>query len=83
MEEGKPLKGSKPKKANKSDKPGFSDKFKDYRAEFKKIIWPNKTELRKKTITVIITSLIMGVVIFGIDSVFTGAQSLILHLLGY
>ena len=83
MEEGKTLKESKPKKAAKSDKPGFSDRFKDHRAEFKKIIWPNKTELRKQTVTVIITSIIMGAVIFGIDSVFTGAQSLILRLLGY
>ena len=56
--------------------------FADYRAEWKKVIWPNKTELRKQTITVIITSIIVGAVIFGIDSGLTGIQNLVLHILG-
>ena len=44
--------------------------FKEVRAEFTKIIWPNRKELFKMTITVIVTSLIFGVLITGFDAVF-------------
>ncbi|MCL1936057.1 MAG: preprotein translocase subunit SecE [Defluviitaleaceae bacterium] len=39
----------------------------DYKGEFKKITWPTKKELIKQSITVIITSTIFGIVIFGMD----------------
>lgn len=57
--------------------------FADFKAEFKKIIWPTGAELRKQTITVIVTSIIIGAVIFGLDSLFSAGQNGILHLLGY
>ena len=53
-----------------------------FKAEFKKIIWPNKQDLRKKTGSVIVTSLIMGVIIFAMDTVFTTLYNLVLGLLG-
>lgn len=41
--------------------------FKSLKAEFRKIVWPNKSQLTKQTIAVIIVSLILGAFIAGID----------------
>ena len=56
--------------------------FKDFKAEFRKIIWPSRDELAKKTVTVIITSLLIGVLVFALDTVYTTGYSFILNLLG-
>lgn len=64
--------------AAKSDK----DSFADYKAEFKKIVWPDRNETMKKTATVIVTSLIVGVIIFCMDSVLTAGYGAIIGLLG-
>lgn len=69
----------KPKQVKKnSDRDGFAE----YKAEFKKIIWPSRPEIAKKTFTVIVTSLILGVLIFCMDSVFSAGYSGIIGLLG-
>lgn len=70
------------KAAKKEEKNARSGGFADYKAEFKKIIWPNRAELKKKTGTVIVTSLLMGLIIFCMDTVFTTAYNLVLGLLG-
>ncbi|MCD8037089.1 MAG: preprotein translocase subunit SecE [Clostridiales bacterium] len=75
-------KKSAPKKSSKkSDKPGLSQKLADCRAEAKKIIWPNRETIRKNTITVIITSLLVGAIIFGMDTVYTTVLNLFIGLL--
>lgn len=72
-------KQAKPKQEKKnSDRDGFAE----YKAEFKKIIWPSRPEIAKKTFTVIVTSLIVGVVIFCMDSAFSAGYSAIIGLLG-
>ena len=48
--------------------------FKGMKAEFKKIVWPSRKEVGKNTVTVIVTSLIIGAVIFCMDTVITGAD---------
>ena len=53
-------------KAKKKD--NDKDTFADYKAEFKKIVWPTRIEVVKKTATVIVTSFIIGVIIFCMDS---------------
>lgn len=69
----------KPKQAKKdNDRDGFSD----YKAEFKKIIWPSRSDIVKRTFTVVVTSLMVGVVIFCMDTVFTAGYSSIIGLLG-
>ena len=87
VNENKPAAASAPKKAaaatkKEKGKESFSDKAKDYKAEFKKIVWPNRQEVLKKTVTVIVTSLLMGVIIFCMDTVYTTGYNLILSLLG-
>lgn len=44
--------------------------FKDFIAESKRIVWPNKKELIEKTANVIIFSLAVSAIIFLMDTVF-------------
>ncbi|MCD7717149.1 MAG: preprotein translocase subunit SecE [Lachnospiraceae bacterium] len=44
--------------------------FNGLKAEFKKIIWPDKTTLAKQTGTVIVVSIILGVIIAMLDFIF-------------
>ena len=67
-------------KAKKKD--NDKDTFADYKAEFKKIVWPTRVEVVKKTATVIVTSFLIGVIIFCMDTVFTAGYSAIIGLLG-
>ncbi len=50
--------------AQEEKKPGFVKKVKSFckgvKAEFGKIIWPNKEELKKKTIAVVAVSVVVG-----------------------
>lgn len=50
--------------AEKASKPSF---FKNLKSEFKKCTWPKKEDLVKQSGLVIIVSLVLGVVIAGID----------------
>lgn len=72
----------KPAKAKENHKETLSDKWQDHKAEFHKIIWPKKEELGKKTITVIFTSLLVGALIFCMDTVYTVGYNVLLNLLG-
>jgi preprotein translocase subunit SecE len=42
--------------------------FKGLKAEFKKIIWPDKKTLLKQTVAVITCSVLLGIIIWAIDS---------------
>ncbi len=50
--------------------------FKDVKAEMKKVIWPSFAKIRLNTLTVIIYVLIVGLVICGLDWLFTWLMSL-------
>lgn len=63
--------------AKKEKKPGF---FKGVKAEFKKITWPDKKSLFKQTIAVIGVSLVVGLIIAGLDSVIQYGVSTLLSL---
>lgn len=54
--------------AAKTKKSGFFTKVK---AEFKKIIWPSKESVAKNTAAVVIISVIIGVIIALLDTIFT------------
>jgi len=70
----------------KSGKPGVGQRlrtfFSEVRGELRKIVWPDRKELQKKTITVIITSLLFALIIFGFDSVYNVILQLFVGLLG-
>lgn len=63
------------------DKKDKKVSFSDYKAEFKKIVWPSRKDLVKQTATVIVVSIIVGVIIFGMDSAFNVGFSQIVKLL--
>lgn len=68
--------------ANKSAKEskGFSigEFIAGVKAEYSKIIFPSKEDLKKETIATLICSVAIGLVIFVLDSGFTALLSLIL-----
>ena len=53
--------------------------FKDVKAEMKKVVWPTFAKVRQNTITVIVYVLIVGVVICGLDWLFTWLMSLMFN----
>ena len=71
----------KPKADSKANKQSFSDVVADHKAEFKKIVWPKRPEVIKKTATVIVTSIFIGAVIFCMDTVFAQLQPLLVNIL--
>lgn len=58
------------KKDSKDDKFDFGRYIKELKGEFRKIVWPSGKELTRETVTVIVVSLLVGVIIFAIDYVF-------------
>ena len=44
--------------------------YNDVAGEFKKVIWPSKKDLSISTVRVIVASLVIGLVIVGMDSVY-------------
>lgn len=51
------------------EKANQPSKFSQIKAEFKKVIWPDKTTVRKETTAVIVVSVLLGVVIALLDIV--------------
>jgi len=68
------------KKENKNNKRSFSSLLAEYKGEFRKIVWPSKDDLVKQTTTVIVMSLIVGAIIFGVDQVFNFGFKALLKL---
>ena len=75
------VKKASSKNSPAKEKEGLSKKLADCKAEAKKIIWPNRETVKKNTITVIITSLLIGAIIFGMDTVYTTVLNLFIGLL--
>ena len=52
--------------------------FKVLKAEYKKIIWPDKKSLTKQTAAVVVTSIVLGIIIKVLDVIMTyGVDALI------
>lgn len=48
------------------------------KSEFKKVIWPSKKQLINNTVIVIIALVVIGLVIFGLDTLFISLSKLVL-----
>lgn len=70
-----------PKQAKKTES-SEKNSFADYKAEFKKIVWPSRADVGKSTVTVIVTSLIVGVIITCMDFVFSAGYDALISLIG-
>ena len=57
--------------AAKTDKAPKKSWFKGLKAEFKKIIWPDKKSLTRQTIAVVATSVALGIIIKILDIIIT------------
>ncbi|MCD8021794.1 MAG: preprotein translocase subunit SecE [Lachnospiraceae bacterium] len=58
-------------KAEKTEKISkFKNWFNGIKAEFKKIIWPDRTTLTKQTGAVIVVSIVLGMIIAMLDFIF-------------
>ncbi len=53
------------------------DGFKQIKAEYKKITWPNRKELFKQTKIVVFTTILISLIIFGFDMAYNFLFSLI------
>ncbi len=54
--------------------------FKDLRSEFKKVVWPSKKTVFNNTVVVLITLIVSGVFVWGIDTLFATLLRLALGL---
>ncbi len=60
----------------------FSSWLKVHVAEFKRIIWPSKAEIARETVSVIVVSLLFGVIIIGFDFIVSTAYNALMTLVG-
>ncbi len=44
--------------------------FNNFMTEFRKITWPTKQQVIRKTIVVLIVSIILGLIVFGFDTIY-------------
>ena len=56
--------------APKKEKKSIVKYFKDARSEFKKVVWPSRKQVINNTIVVIVSMVVSGLAIWGIDTVF-------------
>lgn len=68
-----PVKAVDPKKKGRVGK--F---FRDTRSEFKKISWPSKKQVWNNTLIVLVTVLVFGVVVWGLDFVLSSLRDLMI-----
>ncbi|HIV86084.1 MAG TPA: preprotein translocase subunit SecE [Candidatus Monoglobus merdigallinarum] len=52
--------------------------FKEVKSEMKRVVWPTFAKVRQNTLVVIIYVLIVGLVIWGLDALFTWGMSMII-----
>jgi preprotein translocase subunit SecE len=54
--------------------------FKGLRAEFKKVVWPDRPSIAKRTLVVIIVASIVGVIITIVDGIIQRGLDFIIYL---
>ena len=52
--------------------------FKATKSEFKKVVWPTKKQLLNNTVVVIAALVVVGLIIFGLDTLFISLSKLVL-----
>lgn len=52
--------------------------FKNTKAEFKKVVWPTKKQLINNTLIVVAALIIIGLIIFGLDTLFSYLAKLVI-----
>ena len=65
--------------AEEKKKKDRSKWFREMRSELKKVVWPTFAKVRQNTFIVIIYVLIVGLVIWGLDMLFTWGMSFFIN----
>ena len=63
-------KNSKKAAASKKPKKSIVKYFKDLKSEFKKVVLPSKKSVFNKTVVVLVTLIVSGICIWGLDTLF-------------
>ncbi|NLK74285.1 MAG: preprotein translocase subunit SecE [Clostridiales bacterium] len=63
---------------NATDKAPKNSWFKGLKSELKKIVWPGKESITKQSVAVIIVTILLGVIIFGLDFIIENAIGIII-----
>ena len=61
-----------------NEKAPKTDFIKGLKAEFNKIIWPDKDTLTKETVVVVVSTVILGIVIAAIELIFKFGLNIVL-----
>ncbi len=56
--------------APKGQKKSVVKYFKDARSEFKKVVWPSRKQVINNTIVVVVSMVVSGLAIWGVDTLF-------------
>lgn len=64
-------KNSKKAAAAKKPKKSIVKYFKDLKSEFKKVVWPSKKTVFNNTVVVLITLVVSGIFVWGLDILFS------------
>ena len=74
----------KAEKKPKKDKVKFTERvgkfWRDYKSEFKKIVWPSKEETTKSTVVVVSTIVVFPLAIAILDFIFSKGLTLLSHI---
>jgi preprotein translocase subunit SecE len=60
-----------PTKGEGKKRTGVRQFLKEVRQELKKVAWPSRRELASYTVVVLVTVIVMGAFVFGLDLIFT------------
>lgn len=63
-------KNSKKAAAAKKPKKSIVKYFKDLKSEFKKVVWPSKKSVFNNTVVVLVTLIVSGLLVWGLDTLF-------------
>jgi preprotein translocase, secE subunit len=66
------------KKESKKEKNRIGAFIDSVKKEYKKIVWPTRDRLTKETIAVVVSSVILGIIIAGLDFLFRSGFSMII-----
>ena len=55
--------------------------FKEMKSEAKKVVWPNKDQVINNTAVAVAAIVIVGVLVGGLDAVFSWVRNLIINIL--
>ena len=73
----------KGKAKNSSNEPkkqtAVSRYFKDLKAEFSNVVWPSKEQITNNSAVVLVTIVVVGLFVFGLDSGFSALLKLLLE----